>query len=115
MGDKKTRVSNEQVLKALDNGFDRLITAITGAAIAAPTAATPDTTEGGEIKVDEKYLAHMQGKAQDHATAKGENVVLYARRNKAGQQKLAYALRPRFDDVVAKQPSCLGAVKEFKA
>jgi hypothetical protein len=63
--------------------------------------------------VDDAYLAHMTAKAADHATVKDESVVLYARRNKAGETKLAYALAPRFNEVVAKQPSCLGSVGVF--
>ncbi len=112
------RVSNKQVLEALNSGFDRLITAMTASAIApagSKTGGVDNNAEGGEIEVDEKYLAHMTLKAAEHATAKGEDVVLYARKNKAGTTKLAYALRARFDDVVAKQPSCLGPVGEFKA
>jgi len=107
------RASNKDILDALDAGFDRLITALTANAVSpAAPAATP--TEGSSIDVDPEYLAHMTAKAADHATAKGEDVVLYARRNKAGTLKLAYALRARFDTVVAKQPSCIGPVEEFK-
>ena len=110
------RVSNEQVLKALESGFDRLITALTDNAMpdGDTTRAIDKTTEGGTTDVDKKYLAHMTAKAADHATTKGEEVVLYARRNKAGQQKLAYALRSRYDAAVSKQPSCLGPVGSFQ-
>jgi len=106
------RVSNKDIVSKLDTLID-LMTA--QAVAAAPVIAPATTTEGGTIKVDEAYLSHMTAKAADHATAKGEDVVLYGRRNKAGETKLAYALRSRYDDVVAKQPSCLGAVGSFKA
>lgn len=109
-----SRVSNKDILDGLESGFDRLITALTANAV--PAAAKPaPTTEGGDIEVDEAYLSHMTVKAADHATLKGEEVVLYSRKNKAGETKLAYALRSRYDEVVAKQPSCLGAVGTFQA
>ena len=47
--------------------------------------------------------------------AKGEEVVLYARKNKQGTTKLAYALRERYDDVISGQPSHIGAVGSFQA
>ena len=123
MGDKRT--SMKDVAAKLDTLIDLMTSQASQAEIAAPSEA-PDspTTEGqlasqvsdsdGTVKVDEKYLAHMTPKAAEHATTKGEEVVLYARRNGRGETKLAYALRSRYDDVVAKQPSCLGAVASFK-
>ena len=115
-----SRTSNKDVLEALNAGFDRLITALSADAIAAPSVpaaanvAAPAVGET-EVAVDEAYLAHMTAKAADHATNKGSTVVLYARRNKAGETKLAYALKERFDTVVIKQPSCLGPMGSFKA
>jgi len=106
-----SRTSNKDIADRLDTLIDLMTAQASQAAVAAP-AATP--TEGSSIDVDPEYLAHMTAKAADHATAKGEDVVLYARRNKAGTLKLAYALRARFDTVVAKQPSCIGPVEEFK-
>jgi len=108
------RTSNKDILDALDSGFDRLITALTANAVAAPAAIAAPATPEGAVQVDEAYLAHMTVKAAEHATNKGEEVVLYARRNKAGETKLAYALRSRFDEVVAKQASCKGAVGSFQ-
>ncbi len=107
------RTSNKQLADKLDTLIDLMI------AGAQPKAATDTiiespTTEGGKVKVDPDYMAHMTAKAADHATTKGSEVVLYARRNKAGETKLAYALRERYDDVVSGQPSCLGAVGSFK-
>jgi hypothetical protein len=115
------RASIKDVLTAIEaqgDSIDRLITAITAQSIAAPAApaAVVPTVEGGEtptVKVDEAYLSHMTAKAASHAATKGEEVVLYSRKNKGGEVKLAYALRSRYDDVVAKQPSCLGAIESF--
>ena len=100
----------------LGEKLDKLIELMTAQAIQAPPVATPEspTTEGGSVKVDSAYLAHMNAKAADHATAKGSEVVLYARQNQRGETKLAYALRDRFDEVVSKQPSCKGAVGSFQ-
>jgi hypothetical protein len=71
-------------------------------------------TEDGEVAIDEAYLAHMNAKAADHATCKGSEVVLYARKNKRAETKLAYALRERYDDVIVSQPSHIGAVGSFQ-
>lgn len=109
------RTSNKDILVALDNGFDRLITALTANAIApAATAADPVAETPAAPQVDPAYMAHQSAKAAEHATNKGEEVVLYTRRNKSGEVKVAYALRSRFDEVVAKQPSCIGPVGSFQ-
>jgi hypothetical protein len=115
------RTSNKDVLNAVESqteSIDKLIAVLT--AQAQPTAdvvgaaETQPTTEGG-VNVDPAYMACMTEKAANHATTKGSEVVLYARRNKAGEHKLAYALRERYDDVVSKQPSCIGPVGTFQA
>lgn len=110
-----SRVSNKDILVALDNGFDRLINALTASAIepVATATAAPAPTETPKVAVDPDYVAHQSLKAQEHATSKGEEVVLYTRRNKSGEAKVAYALRSRYDAVVAKQPSCTGAIGSF--
>jgi hypothetical protein len=74
------------------------------------------STEGIEsVKVDDAYLTHQKAKAKAHAESKGENVVLYARKNKLGETKVAYALQERYDTQIAKQPSHLGAIETFSA
>jgi hypothetical protein len=118
MGNQRTSIKD--VMGAIETqtaSIDALITALTATAVAAPvlTEAVAPSIEGGNIEVDASYLAHMQVKAAEHATTKGEDVVLYARKNKSGETKLAYALRSRYDDVVAKQPSCLGPVESYPA
>jgi len=109
------RVSNKAILDSLESGFDRLINALTANAIAPVANAIAPTEVAKAPPVDPTYLAHMTAKAAEHATNKGEEVVLYTRRNKAGEAKLAYALRSRYDAVVAKQPSCTGAIGTFQA
>ncbi len=108
-----SRTSNKDICDKLDT----LIGIMTKQAM--PAEVTTPVTEGDEpesnIAVDEAYLAHMTAKAADHATAKGEEVVLYARKNKQGTTKLAYALRERYDDVISGQPSHIGAVGSFQA
>lgn len=116
------RTSQKDVLEAVQAqtaSIDALVAALSRDAIAttetqSPVAVSNDIAET-EVSVDAAYLEHMTAKAADHATNKGETVILYARRNKAGETKLAYALQERFDTVVAKQPSCLGPMGSFKA
>ncbi len=123
MGSQRT--SQKDVLNAIEAqtaSIDALVNALTAKEIAAPsnegdtegavsTAAIAET----EVPVDAAYLSHMTAKAADHATAKGQTVILYARRNKAGETKLAYALQERYDSVVSKQPSCIGPMGSFNA
>ncbi len=115
MGDKRT--TNKDIIDALakqGDSIDKLVTALT-------SQAMPDGgTKGGapvktdSPKVDEAYLTHQKGKSQAHATDKGCEVVLYARVNKAGETKLAYAQRDRYDDVIIGQPSHIGPVATFQ-
>jgi hypothetical protein len=119
-----SRTSNKDVLNAIEgltSTVDQLVNVLTAnampsapaepEAVVVPTTETPAKPEG--VQVDGAYLSHMQGKAADHATAKGSDVVLYARRNKMGQTKLAYALKERYQTVIARQPSTLGALHEY--
>lgn len=92
------RTSNKDVLNALNDGFDRLIDALGNQQVAAPAPAAPVAEATGEqvgestIKVDGAYLEHMKLKVQDFANAKGEDAILYARKNGRGETKLAYCL-----------------------
>jgi len=109
------RTSNKEILVAIEGqtaSIDKLVTALTQQVLPA-TREVPDAANGGDLEIDGKYLAHQNMKAADHATAKGSEVVLYARKNKRGETKLAYALRERYDTVIAGQPSHLGAVGSF--
>lgn len=113
-----SRVSQKDVLDAIENqtaSIDKLVTALTAGAIApaAPSVAQP-ITEGDApaIEVSEGYLARMTEKAANHATSKGCEVVLYARKNQRGETKLAYALRERFDTLTDK--GLIGPVGSFQ-
>jgi len=77
--------------------IDALVTALTAGAIAPAVAAPVVEDDAPAIEVPEGYLAKMTEKASAHATTKGSEVVLYARKNQRGETKLAYALRERFD------------------
>lgn len=111
------RTSNKQLADKLDTLID-LMTQQAMAAVPNIPVLTDEVsgaeTETTSIKVDAAYQTHQNGKAQSHADTKGVEVVLYARKNKAGETKLAYALRNRYDEVVSKQPSHLGAVASFQ-
>ena len=97
-----------------------IVDALQSLAIQAPVAnATPAVDDSQPLdsappKVDEAYLAHMNLKAAAHATKQNAEVVLYSRRNKSNQTKLAYALRSRFEDTIKAQPSCLGVIGTYK-
>lgn len=96
-----SRTSLKDVMTAIEGqsqSIDALVTALTAGAI-APAVAAP-VTEGDDtpkVEVAEGYLAKMTEKASAHATTKGSEVVLYARKNQRGETKLAYALRERYD------------------
>ncbi len=120
------RASNKDVLDAIakqGESIDKLINVLTAQSMpadpgpirdeAADTAPVEDKTTDNKLKVDDAYLVHQKAKAQAHADAKGTEVVLYCRVNKANETKIAYALRERYDDTIAKQPSHRGAVATF--
>ena len=116
MGDSRT--SNKDILNAVEAqtaAIDKLVNVLTATA-AHPKAEKVVTSEpkATSVDVDAAYMAHMTAKAADHATAKGSEVVLYARRNRSGQVKLAYALKERYDSQIERQPSCIGPVGSFK-
>ncbi len=110
MGKQVTTAELSERLDGLADSVDRLIGALTAEAL--PDEAKPEATT--KVEADPAYVAHQSTKAQEHAIAKGEEVVLYTRRNKANEVKVAYALRSRYDEVVSKQPSCLGPIGSFQ-
>jgi len=84
------RTSNKDVLAAIE-----ALTAAIQATVVAPAAiaATPAPNSGeATVNVDAAYLAHMKVKVQDFANSKGEDAILYARKNGRGETKLAYCL-----------------------
>ena len=116
MGSQRT--TNKDIVDAIAKqatSIDALVATLTTQAMpieASVIAATPSKTDSP--KVDDAYLTHQKGKSQAHATDKGCEVVLYARVNKAGETKLAYAQRDRYDSVITGQPSHIGAVASFQ-
>lgn len=104
------RMTNEQLGTKLDTLID-VLTKQALPAPAAPVAAVADS-EAPAIEVSEGYLSKMTEKASNHATSKGCEVVLYARKNQRGETKLAYALRERFDALTDK--GLIGAVGTFQ-
>lgn len=109
------RTTNKDIAEKLDTLID-LMTAQAMQENVAPAAQPKAEAEAvtKDVKLDEAYLEHQKVKAQAHATAKGSEVVLYVRRNKAGENKVAYALRPRYDEQIVKQPSHIGAVASLQ-
>lgn len=112
---KVTTMELAAKLDVVADNLDKLVNAITAQAITAqPEAAAPEAPkEQTTIKADAAYVDLMSAKAQAHADTKAEPVVLYGRRNKGGETKIAYALQSRFDTQVSLQASCLGAIKLF--
>lgn len=121
-----TRTSNKQILDAINS-----LTAAISATLVAPTAAVaapasvaiatpaieiveqqakPVVEAGTPVKLDKAYVSHMaNGKCQDFANKHGQQVVLYARRNNHGDNKLAYCLATKFANL--KDRGLIGAVQ----
>lgn len=110
-----SRTSLKDVMTAIDKqsqSIDALVTALTAGAIAPAADAPVVNDDTPKVEVAEGYLAKMTEKASAHATAKGSEVVLYARRNGRGETKLAYALRERFDTLTDR--GLIGPVGTFQ-
>ncbi len=117
-----TRTSNKQILEAIERLTGAVEKLVINQTPNIPTL-NPDSEgtganvqptnpqRGADIRIDPKYLEHMQHKAQDHATLKKEDVVLYSRRNKTGEIKLAYALASRFPTI--KDRGMIGTLGTF--
>lgn len=107
------RTSNKEILEAIN----ALTAAITAAHTAAPAQVAPAPEVKAEreaaVNVPATYMTHMQDKASAWAKQKGENVVLYARRNSNDETKLAYALKSRF--LRLKDKGFIGAIAEYTA
>lgn len=120
-----SRTSNKQILEAIEaqtSAITALAAAISGTQV-RPTPETgsrietvePEVTRDvpSKVRVPADYMRHMRIKAQDHANAKGEDVVLYARVNLAGEQKLAYCLKSRWTSL--RDKGLIGAIAQFNA
>jgi len=112
-----TRTSNKQILDAITDlaSAIRDNMAAQAAPVVAPVATAPTATlntakQEGAVKVDAAYLSHVSGgKALDYANKLGEQVVIYARRNKLGETKLAYCAASKWTGL--KDNANLGAVQ----
>lgn len=103
------RTSNRDILTAIEaqtSAINALVGAIAGQ-VHTPVSGTIDTTPVTDpnpkadaptkARYEAGYMAHMQAKVADLVANDGQSRVLYGRVNKAGEHKLAFALRTRFD------------------
>lgn len=110
MSDQSNRVSNRQILDVLTDLPAAIASAIAGSA--APVAiATPadDSAKAETPAVDAAYLSHVASKLQVRANDTKQDFVLYARRNKAGETKLAYCVASKWSTLTDKR--IIGPVK----
>lgn len=111
------RISNKDLLDAINSIGPAVAQAIQGTQVAATpaveTTAAPeqDASEGG-VKVPPAYHKRVLAKVQAKTNTDGEARVLYARRNLAGEVKLAYCLASRWGTL--KDNGLLGAVDHVK-
>ncbi len=95
------RVSNKQILTALTDLPGQIAAAMAGVAPVQAVPAQdipvlddaitePVSEETVKAKIDPGYLTHVTGTLQDRANLNRVDYVLYARKNKAGETKLAY-------------------------
>ncbi len=118
-----TRTSNKQILEAVTEtnaAINALVAALTqnvstpAPADNAPTL-TPVANERPEqtIRVPASYKAHMESKVATVAHDKGEDMMLYARHNLAGETKLAYCTLARWSTL--KDRGLIGPIQIIKA
>ena len=71
-------------------------------------------TAPSNVKVDAAYDKRVSFKAQGHANKIGVAVTKYARKNRAGETKLAYCVADRYVDVKAKDRGVIGSICTYK-
>ena len=102
-------------LKDVMGAIQELTQAIAAQNVAPnPVTNVTETKEpSGEdtIQVDGQYLSHMTSKVQDFADSKGEDCILYARKNGRQETKLAYCLASNWTTL--KDRGVIGAVKHL--
>lgn len=105
------RASNKDVLNAIEE-LTATITAMVKAQSQVITSPAPSVTSNTEtatsVAVDGAYVEHMKGKVQAYATSKGEDAVLYSRKNGRGEVKLAYCLASKW--VTLKDRALIGPI-----
>ena len=104
------RTSNKDIADKLDTLIS-ILTANAQAQVAAPVVETPKATPTNDINIPEGYMNHMANKLSKLVALDGQKRVLYARRNQAGEVKLAYCLKSRW--ATLKDGGLIGAVQEF--
>ncbi len=107
-----TRVSNKQVLEAIQQLTAVIAGNMTPQNQAPVVDTTPETSESN-IQVDKGYLAHMTTKVAEYAADKGEDAILYARKNLRGETKLAYCTASKWTGL--KDRGLIGAIKHIPA
>lgn len=109
MSDKIKRVSNERILTALEGLPAAIAAAMAPTHVAAPveseSAAQGETIDA---PIDPNYLTHVTGKLQERANMNSMTYVLYARKNKAGETKLAYCAADKWSALTDRR--IIGAV-----
>lgn len=108
-----SRTTNKDLAEKLDTLIDVLTAQAMPQAPVIVADAAPSTDGVEVVELDKAYLAHVTAKVTAHQKEKGGEFVLYTRKNKAGEMKLAYAARERYDAQVINQPSHIGAVATF--
>lgn len=117
------RTSNRDILTAIEaqtNAINALVGAIAGQVSTTPepqaqvTDPNPKADAPTKARYEAGYMAHMQAKVAELVASDGQSRVLYGRVNKAGEHKLAYALRSRFDSGL-KDRGYQGVVKFYDA
>lgn len=104
------RTSNKDIAEKLDT-LIAIMTAQAQAQAPAPTVETTPTPEPSDNRVEKRYMDHMDKKVAGLTADDGLERVLYLRRNLAGETKLAYCLRSRWDTL--KDRGLIGAVKIY--
>lgn len=104
-----THTSNKQILEAIERqtqGIEALVAALSQNVTPQAQAPTPPVltdsvapervNDADTIKVDKKYRNHMMAKIQAKANDAGTAYMFYARKNLAGETKLAYCQADRW-------------------
>ena len=108
------RTSNKDVLDAIER-----LTQVIQSSMASNQAQVPatpsanSTPSNGELDIDGHYLTHMRSKVAGFAKEKGEDCVLYLRRNQAGEKKLAFCVASKWSNL--KDRGLIGAIEIVEA
>ena len=111
------RTSNKMIADKLD----KLIDILTANAMPSTSDEMPTRTQletqpddaptEQTLNIDPQYVEHMETKVLAYALDKGEDAILYARKNVRGETKLAYCLASKWAGL--KDKRILGAIKHI--